>query len=91
MSNIILPTASTVSDYESNILELRFKLVYKKYILIAFQASDNATRLGAAVLDSFGVYTDKNWYWIGTAAILGFAVLFNVLFTFALEYFSRKS
>ncbi|KAJ6942433.1 ABC transporter G family member 29-like [Populus alba x Populus x berolinensis] len=51
-------------------------------------ASDNATRLGAAVLDSFGVYTDKNWYWIGTAAILGFAVLFNVLFTFALEYFS---
>uniref|UniRef100_A0A3N7EU48 ABC transporter domain-containing protein n=1 Tax=Populus trichocarpa TaxID=3694 RepID=A0A3N7EU48_POPTR len=51
-------------------------------------ASDNATRLGAAVLDSFGVYTDKNWYWIGTAAILGFAVLFNVLFTISLEYFS---
>ncbi|KAJ6932573.1 hypothetical protein NC651_008110 [Populus alba x Populus x berolinensis] len=54
------------------------------------KASDNATRLGAAVLDNFGVYTDKNWYWIGTAAILGFAVLFNVLFTFALEYFSRS-
>jgi hypothetical protein len=43
------------------------------------------------VLKNFDVYTDKNWYWIGTAAILGFAVLFNVLFTFALAYFSRKS
>uniref|UniRef100_A0A6N2N8C3 ABC transporter domain-containing protein n=1 Tax=Salix viminalis TaxID=40686 RepID=A0A6N2N8C3_SALVM len=51
-------------------------------------ASDNATRLGTAVLHSLEVSTDKNWYWIGTAAILGFAVLFNVLFTFSLEYFS---
>ncbi|KAJ6348196.1 hypothetical protein OIU76_004634 [Salix suchowensis] len=51
-------------------------------------ASDNATRLGTAVLHSLDVSTDKNWYWIGTAAILGFAVLFNVLFTFSLEYFS---
>ncbi|KAJ7015647.1 hypothetical protein NC653_004830 [Populus alba x Populus x berolinensis] len=50
--------------------------------------SDGSTILGTAVLKSFDVYTDKNWYWIGTASILGFAVLFNVLFTFALAYFS---
>lgn len=59
--------------------------------MIALQSSDASTSLGTAVLKNFDVYTDKNWYWIGTAAILGFAVLFNVLFTFALAYFSRKS
>ncbi|KAJ6427479.1 hypothetical protein OIU84_022973 [Salix udensis] len=50
--------------------------------------SDNTIRLGTTVLKNFDVYTDKNWYWIGTAAILGFAVLFNILFTFALAYLS---
>ncbi|KAB5574280.1 hypothetical protein DKX38_001474 [Salix brachista] len=52
------------------------------------QGSNNTIRLGTAVLKNFDVYTDKNWYWIGTAAILGFAVLFNILFTFALAYLS---
>ncbi|KAJ9179246.1 hypothetical protein P3X46_011056 [Hevea brasiliensis] len=47
--------------------------------------SDN-TRLGEAVLESFDVFRNKNWYWIGAGALLGFAVLFNVLFTFALMY-----
>ncbi|KAJ9692264.1 hypothetical protein PVL29_011366 [Vitis rotundifolia] len=50
------------------------------------RASDNSTRLGDAVLDAFDVFHDKNWFWIGAAAILGFAILFNVLFTFSLMY-----
>ncbi|XP_021295062.1 ABC transporter G family member 35-like [Herrania umbratica] len=49
-------------------------------------ASDNVTRLGVAVLRNFDVPNDKNWYWIGAAALLGFTVLFNILFTFALMY-----
>ncbi|KAF3943211.1 hypothetical protein CMV_030208 [Castanea mollissima] len=49
-------------------------------------ASDNRTKLGVAVLESFDVFPDKNWYWIGAAALLGFTVLFNVLFTLALMY-----
>ncbi|CAL9009960.1 unnamed protein product [Prunus brigantina] len=49
-------------------------------------ASDNVTRLGVAVLNNFNVYPDKYWYWIGAAAILGFAVLFNILYTLALMY-----
>ncbi|BFG24412.1 hypothetical protein CerSpe_106880 [Prunus speciosa] len=49
-------------------------------------ASDNVTSLGVAVLNNFGVFPDKNWYWIGAAAILGFAVLFNVIYTIALMY-----
>lgn len=54
------------------------------------QASDNSTRLGEAVLNDFNVFTEKNWFWIGSAALLGFAILFNVLFTLALMYLSRK-
>ncbi|XP_044484909.1 ABC transporter G family member 36-like [Mangifera indica] len=49
-------------------------------------ASDNVTRLGVAVLRSFDVPNDRNWFWIGVAALFGFTVLFNVLFTFALMY-----
>ncbi|XP_030525586.2 ABC transporter G family member 29-like [Rhodamnia argentea] len=49
-------------------------------------ASDNVTRLGIAVLKNFNVFPERNWYWIGAAALLGFTVLFNVLFTFALMY-----
>lgn len=50
------------------------------------RASDNSTRLGDSVLDNFDVFHDKNWFWIGAAALLGFAILFNVLFTFSLMY-----
>ncbi|KAF8025631.1 hypothetical protein BT93_F2467 [Corymbia citriodora subsp. variegata] len=49
-------------------------------------ASDTVTRLGIAVLKNFDVFPEKNWYWIGAAALLGFTVLYNVLFTFALMY-----
>ena len=61
------------------------------YILIAKQASDNVTRLGVAVLESLEVYRNKNWYWIGVGALVGFSILFNVLFTLALTYLNRKS
>lgn len=49
-------------------------------------ASDNTTKLGVAVLESFDVFPDRNWYWIGAGALLGFSFLFNILFTFALTY-----
>lgn len=58
--------------------------------LIPLQASDNSRRLGIAVLESIDVFRDKNWYWIGAGAVLGFAVLFNILFTFSLMYLTRK-
>ncbi|MBA0707366.1 hypothetical protein Golax_019415, partial [Gossypium laxum] len=50
------------------------------------RASDNVTQLGVQILRNFDVPNDENWYWIGAAALFGFAVLFNVLFTFALMY-----
>nr|XP_043609039.1 ABC transporter G family member 29-like isoform X2 [Erigeron canadensis] len=54
-------------------------------------SSDNTTRLGVAILDNFGVTPDRNWFWIGAAALLGLAFLFNILFTFALAYLDGKS
>ncbi|XP_024969108.1 ABC transporter G family member 35-like isoform X3 [Cynara cardunculus var. scolymus] len=50
-------------------------------------SSDNVTPLGTSVLESLDIPTQTSWYWIGAAALLGFAVLFNVLFTLALMYF----
>ncbi|XP_062156805.1 ABC transporter G family member 42-like [Alnus glutinosa] len=49
-------------------------------------ASSNMTMLGVAVLQKFDVPQYKYWYWIGAAALLGFTVLFNVLFTLSLMY-----
>ncbi|XP_038716845.1 ABC transporter G family member 29-like [Tripterygium wilfordii] len=49
-------------------------------------ASDGVTRLGVAVLRNFDVFPERKWYWIGAAALLGFVVLFNLLFTLSLMY-----
>ncbi|KAL2493147.1 ABC transporter G family member 36 [Abeliophyllum distichum] len=49
-------------------------------------ASDNVTRLGVAVLNNFDIFPERNWYWIGIGALVGFVVLFNVLYTLALMY-----
>ncbi|KAL0429862.1 UNVERIFIED_CONTAM: ABC transporter G family member 36 [Sesamum radiatum] len=49
-------------------------------------ASDNTRRLGVAIMNNFQIFVDKNWYWIGVGALLGFTLLFNVLFTLALMY-----
>ncbi|GLU22294.1 hypothetical protein SLE2022_383820 [Rubroshorea leprosula] len=49
-------------------------------------ASDGSTSLGVAVLKQYKIFTDRNWYWIGAAALFGFIILFITLFTLALEY-----
>ncbi|GJY22822.1 ABC transporter G family member 35-like protein, partial [Tanacetum coccineum] len=50
------------------------------------RSMDNSTSLGFSVLKSMDVPTSESSYWIGAAALLGFALLFNVLFTVALAY-----
>ncbi|KAC9560170.1 hypothetical protein E3N88_45634 [Mikania micrantha] len=51
-------------------------------------SSNNVTRLGISILKSMDIPTQKSWYWIGVAALIGFTFLFNILFTFALMYFN---
>ncbi|KAJ6842230.1 ABC transporter G family member 42-like [Iris pallida] len=43
-------------------------------------------KLGVAVLENAHVFPEKKWFWIGAGGLLGFAILFNVLFTLALAY-----
>uniref|UniRef100_A0ACD6AER2 Uncharacterized protein n=1 Tax=Avena sativa TaxID=4498 RepID=A0ACD6AER2_AVESA len=43
-------------------------------------------RLGMAMLEGANIFTDKNWFWIGAAGLLGFTIFFNVLFTLSLTY-----
>nr|GEW67493.1 ABC transporter G family member 35-like [Tanacetum cinerariifolium] len=50
------------------------------------KSTDNSTRLGFSVLKSMDVPTSESSYWIGATALLGFALLFIVLFTVALVY-----
>lgn len=54
------------------------------------QASDNVTSLGVAVLKSFNFSANPNWVWVSAAALLGFAILFNILFTFALTFLRNR-
>ncbi|KAL5576927.1 hypothetical protein UlMin_018626 [Ulmus minor] len=53
---------------------------------LQLQPSGNITKLGVAVLEEFGVPPLQKWYWIGASALLGFTILFNILFTFSLMY-----
>ncbi|OMO66548.1 ABC-2 type transporter [Corchorus olitorius] len=54
-------------------------------------AFDNVTILAEALLEHLAVYRDKNLYWIAIGALLGFILLFNVLFTLALTYLNAPS
>ncbi|XP_062148181.1 ABC transporter G family member 32 [Alnus glutinosa] len=42
--------------------------------------------LGEALLRARGLFPESYWYWIGVGALIGYTVLFNILFTFFLAY-----
>lgn len=45
-----------------------------------------AATIGEAVLKERGIFTKGYWFWIGVGGLVGFTVLFNVLYTLALAY-----
>ncbi|KAJ8510203.1 hypothetical protein OPV22_000637 [Ensete ventricosum] len=47
------------------------------------RASDGRP-LGRSILENASVFAEDRWYWIGAVALLGFSILFNLLFTFFL-------
>ncbi|GAB4854144.1 transcription factor [Ancistrocladus abbreviatus] len=49
-------------------------------------ANGSTVPLGLQVLESRGIFTNGNWYWIGAGASIGFIFLLNVFFTIALTY-----
>jgi ABC-type multidrug transport system ATPase subunit len=46
--------------------------------------------LGLALLKERSLFSGNYWYWIGVAALLGYTVLFNILFTLFLAHLNRK-
>lgn len=54
------------------------------------QASDNVTSLGVAVLKTFDFSANPYWIWISAAILFGFAVLLNILYTFALTFLKNR-
>ncbi|GER27852.1 ABC transporter family protein [Striga asiatica] len=41
--------------------------------------------LGKALLNSRSLFTESYWYWIGIGALIGYTILFNILFTLSLS------
>ncbi|KAH6796479.1 pleiotropic drug resistance 6 [Perilla frutescens var. hirtella] len=46
----------------------------------------NETTVGKVLLQSRGFFTEEHWFWICCFALLGFSVLFNILFIVALTF-----
>ncbi|KAH9321630.1 hypothetical protein KI387_016269 [Taxus chinensis] len=42
--------------------------------------------LGHAIIEARGLFAEAKFYWIGVGALIGFCVIFHVLFTLALQY-----
>ncbi|KAG6519908.1 ABC transporter G family member 42-like [Zingiber officinale] len=46
----------------------------------------NGIPLGTAILQNVNVFAEGRWYWIGAAGLLGYSIIFNVLFTVCLMF-----
>jgi len=46
--------------------------------------------LGVQILKARGIFVDPNWYWIGAGALLGYIMLFNILFVLFLNWLGRE-
>ncbi|XP_078168191.1 ABC transporter G family member 36-like isoform X7 [Carex rostrata] len=46
----------------------------------------NGERIGTTFLNSRGMFAESRWYWIGIGALIGFALLFNFLYTLAVTF-----
>ncbi|KAI5057342.1 hypothetical protein GOP47_0027357 [Adiantum capillus-veneris] len=51
-----------------------------------YNGSVDAQTIGTAILKARGFFTEDYWYWISIGALIGFAILYNILFTLALTY-----
>ncbi|XP_030489590.2 ABC transporter G family member 32 [Cannabis sativa] len=46
----------------------------------------SSSTLGEALLKARSLFSESYWYWIGVGALLGYTLLFNLMFTFFLSY-----
>jgi len=57
--------------------------------MIVDPTTSNET-LGVQILKARGIFVDPNWYWIGAGALLGYIMLFNILFVLFLDWLGRE-
>jgi hypothetical protein len=50
----------------------------------------DAPTVGKAILISKGLFTGEWGFWLSIGALVGFIILFNMLYLWALTYLSRK-
>ncbi|KAI3671593.1 hypothetical protein L1987_87332 [Smallanthus sonchifolius] len=94
LGGFILPRTQILSWWEWGYWVSPLSYGFKAFAVNEFLAprwmnkmsTDNVTRLGIAILENMDIPTKESWFWIGIASLAGFAVLFNILFTFALMY-----
>ncbi|OQU83826.1 hypothetical protein SORBI_3005G183900 [Sorghum bicolor] len=48
--------------------------------------TENNDTLGVQILKARGIFVDRNWYWIGVGALLGYIMIFNLLFVLFLDW-----
>ncbi|CAD6256223.1 unnamed protein product [Miscanthus lutarioriparius] len=48
--------------------------------------TENNDTLGVQILKARGIFVDPNWYWIGVGALLGYIMIFNLLFVLFLDW-----
>ncbi|XP_072991802.1 ABC transporter G family member 39 [Typha latifolia] len=49
-------------------------------------ATMSTDTLGDQILKARGIFVDPNWYWIGVGALLGYILLFNIIFILFLDW-----
>ncbi|KAH7290028.1 hypothetical protein KP509_30G029300 [Ceratopteris richardii] len=53
---------------------------------LELNGSNASVRIGQALMETHGLFTDAHWYAIGLGALAGFTFLFNLLYTLVLTY-----
>lgn len=60
------------------------------FTVIKSAGNHTSDSLGLALLKERSLFSGNYWYWIGVGALLGYTVLFNILFTLFLANLNRK-
>uniref|UniRef100_A0A7N2R4K9 ABC transporter domain-containing protein n=2 Tax=Quercus lobata TaxID=97700 RepID=A0A7N2R4K9_QUELO len=61
-------------------------IVVNEFLGENWRNGSTTEELGISVLKSRGFVTQAYWYWIGAGALVGFLLVFNIIFTLALAY-----
>lgn len=62
-----------------------------QHIALFLQIEEGYTEtLGIRYIKSMGGLTRGYWFWISIGALIGYTILFNILFTLSLTYLDRK-